>query len=208
MSSLVLAEELMLLCLDESSGAFLVSEKQLEKALARALVLDAMLQGNLELRDNRIVRVTDTPLTDPLLTRAVTQVQGSHTKDVDRVLATGDLVPAVVDQLMTKEALPEPSPDVPHGLHSRARLRRSVVQKRIRAALVEHAEASRADAALIHLLQRLKATALVVPEVNRRRLRVRAARIAARGNLLSGDAGQPDHGDVLALIQSVSRLFH
>lgn len=82
----LLAEDVLLLCTDDESGARTINRHRLDRALAIALILELRLRGALHLdlgdgkpRSERLRRVPAVPLPDEILTKAARTADGRRT---------------------------------------------------------------------------------------------------------------------------------
>ncbi|MFC7448156.1 GOLPH3/VPS74 family protein [Rhodococcus daqingensis] len=188
----LLAEDLLLLLLDDESGKPLVDGTALPRALAGAVLLELALGGVVrpagdgeEVKKGRLVLTDAAPPEDPILARAVARIRESKPLKPERAIEKIDqrLREAVLQRIVERGWVHEARsrllgifptkvwPAVDES-HERA------VRDELRAALVDGATPSERTAALISLLSAVDAAAKVVTDGDRRAIKKRAKEIA------------------------------
>ncbi|EME22998.1 GOLPH3/VPS74 family protein [Rhodococcus triatomae] len=188
----LLAEDLLLLLLDDETGKPLVDGSVLPRALAGAVLLDLSLDAVVEPADGSgavkkgrlILRDRTAPL-DPILAHAVAQLRGSKPlKPVAAIEKLGkNLREAVLGRIVERGWVHEakgkvlgifptktwPAVDASHE---------RVVRDRLRSVLVDGATPDQRTAALISLLSAVDAAPKLFPDVSKKVVRKRAKEIA------------------------------
>lgn len=188
----LLAEDLLLLLLDDDSGKPVVDGFALPRVLAGAVLLDLTLDGVVEPSDGtgevkkgRLVLRDRTAPLDPILAHAVAQLRGSKPMKPEKAIEKlgTNLRDAVLGRIVDRGWVHEstgrmlgifptktwPSVD---GTHER------VVREKVRAALLDDVTPDARTAALISLLSAVDAAPKVVPDAKKKAVRKRAKEIA------------------------------
>ncbi|MFD4295088.1 GPP34 family phosphoprotein [Rhodococcus sp. NPDC058505] len=188
----LLAEDLLLLLLDDDTGKPVVDGMVLPRALAGAVLLELTLDGVVEPADGtgavkkgRLVLRNRTAPLDPILAHAVAQLRGSKPMKPEAAIEKlgTNLREAVLGRIVERGWVSEstgkllgifptktwPSVDATHE---------RVVRGRLRAALVDGGEPDPRTAALIALLSAADAVPRVLPDVKKKAVRARAKEIA------------------------------
>ncbi|MFF0818581.1 GPP34 family phosphoprotein [Rhodococcus sp. NPDC003318] len=188
----LLAEDLLLLLLDDETGKPVVDGSSVPRVLAGAVLLDLALDGVVEPADGsgavkkgRLVLRDRTPPLDPILAHAVAQLRGSKPLKPEAAIEKlgKNLREAVLGRVVERGWVHEakgkllgifptktwPSVDPTHE---------RVVRDRLRAALVDGATPEPRTAALIALLSAVDAASKVFPDEGKKAVRRRAKEIA------------------------------
>ncbi|MFG1783509.1 GPP34 family phosphoprotein [Rhodococcus oryzae] len=188
----LLAEDLLLLLLDDESGKPLIDGTALPRALAGAVLLELALGGLVrpagegeEVKKGRLVLSEDAPPEDPILAGAVARIRESKPLKPERAIEKIDqrlreaLLQRIVDRGWVRESkgrllgiFPTTVWPAVDESHERA------VRDELRAALVDGAAPTERTAALISLLSAVDAAAKVVTDGDRRAIKKRAKEIA------------------------------
>lgn len=189
----LLAEDLLLLLLDDDSGKPVVDPGALPRALAGAVLLDLAMSGVVEVatgdgeaKKGRLVLTNRTAPLDPILAHAVAQLRGSKPMRPERAIEKLDknLREAVLGRIVERGWVHEakgkllgifptttwPSVDASHE---------RVVREKLRAVLVDGAAPDPRTAALVSLLAAVDAAPKVFPDAAKKAIRKRAKEIAA-----------------------------
>ncbi|MFD7308105.1 GPP34 family phosphoprotein [Promicromonospora sp. NPDC059942] len=189
-----LAEEYLLLALDDTSGRPLIGAPQLQFALAGAAVAELMLRGALDVSDGvdggqkGRFRVTGraTP-SDPLQHEILALLDGRKPKDAIRKIGQGSFARTLRETLQqalaARGVLREEQvkvlglfPSTTWKSHDPAP--EAAVRERVLAALTGSADLDEATAALISLLHATDLVRRLFPDQDRRELKRRAKEIA------------------------------
>lgn len=192
---MLIAEELLLLALDDESGAGNSAYGSLDYGLAGAVLLDLSLAGCVDVQDGKVA-ATGVP-DDPLLADAGEAVRGSgkprdakhwvqrlpkalkplRSRLAERLVEAGVLRKerSKLLGLFPRTRYPEADPATEEALRSR-----------LTAALVDGAEPEPRTALLVSLLVPLDLVKAVVPKEHRREAKRRAKEIADRGIVGTG----------------------
>jgi hypothetical protein len=188
----LLAEDLLLLLLDDETGKPLVDGSALPRALAGAVLLDLSLDavvepadGSGDVKKGRLVLRDRTAPLDPILAHAVAQLRGSKPlKPVAAIEKLGkNLREAVLGRIVERGWVHEakgkvlgifptktwPAVDASHE---------RVVRDRLRSVLVDGATPDSRTAALISLLSAVDAAPALFPDARKKDVRKRAKEIA------------------------------
>ena len=188
----LLAEDLLLLLLDDDTGKPLVDGTALPRVLAGAVLLDLALAGVVEpatvdgdVKKGRLVLTNRTAPLDPILAHAVAQIRGSKPMKPERAVEKLDknLREAVLGRIVERGWVHEakgkllgifptktwPSVDASHE---------RVVREKLWAVLVDGAAPDERTAALVSLLAAVDATPKVFPDAGKKPIRRRAKEIA------------------------------
>lgn len=227
--SLLLAEELVLLCMDDKTGQCEVEPRAAGQGVALALVFELSLAGALTLTQGKLTQGDQASTGDQLLDLTAESAIGlSPTAAVEK-LAAEDLLQAVLVRLVSRGVLHDadvfsPGVHLPRDPHPE-----TAVRQRLREVLAEGRGADEHEAALVSLLHHLEIVAAVLPDDDADITRARAAEVARRSRPMrdyQGEDGQPrvapvhrksdlrmtraswwDGLDVLDLVASGVRLF-
>ncbi|WP_285100809.1 GPP34 family phosphoprotein [Promicromonospora sp. MEB111] len=191
---LSLAEEYLLLALDDTSGRPLLSAQHLQFALAGAAVAELTLRGALDVSDGvdggqqDRFRVTGraTP-SDPLQREILTLLDGRRPKDAIRKIGQGSFARTCQESLQqglaARGVLREEQvkvlglfPSTTWKSHDPAP--ETAVRERVLSALTGTADVDEATAALVSLLHATDLTRRIFPDEDRRALKQRAQEIA------------------------------
>ncbi|MFD6444034.1 GPP34 family phosphoprotein [Promicromonospora sp. NPDC060204] len=189
-----LAEEYLLLALDDTSGRPLIGAPQLQFALAGAAVAELMLRGALDVSDGvdggqkGRFRVTGraTP-SDPLQREILVLLDGRKPKDAIRKIGQGSFARTLRETLQqglaARGVLREEQvkvlglfPSTTWKSHDPAP--EAAVRERVLAALTGSADLDEATAALVSLLRATDLIRRLFPDQDRRELKRRAKEIA------------------------------
>lgn len=175
---MLLAEELTLLALDDDSGHSLLGHEELTRAIAMALTFELSLRRATHLDAEGTIASGPQPDTgDPLLTLAREHVTGMTPTDAVRHLLTQDLTAALIARLAARGLVAD-SPDQP-GVHPALDGRHEAdVRERLHGVLVNGAEPSAHDIALITLVDHVHLTATLFPAEDAERVQARAHEIS------------------------------
>lgn len=188
----LLAEDLLLLLLDDETGKPLIDSTALPRALAGAVLLELALDGVVrpaaegeEVRKGRLVLSDGTPPEDPILAHAVAQIRDSKPLKPERAIEKIDrrlreaVLQRIVDRGWVHEAkgrllgiFPTKVWPAVDESHERA------IREELRAALVDGAAPSARVAALVSLLSAVDAAPKVIADGDRRAIKKRAKEIA------------------------------
>ena len=187
--SLLLAEELVLLCMDDETGHCEVPPRDASRGVALALVFELSLRGALTLRDGALARGHLPEAGDPLLDLAAQGATGlTPTAAVER-LSAEDLLQATLVRLVSRGVLHDadvfaPGVHLPKDPHPEA-----AVRQRLHEVLAQGRGASEHEAALVALLHHLDIVTRVLPEDPADVIRARAAEVASRSGPMRDYAG-------------------
>lgn len=180
MTSLLLAEDLLLLCTDDDSGRCVIDRDSLDRALALALVFEMTIRG-LAVQDpetNSLGAVAGAVAADPLLALCVETVdEGSPVEAVDRLRNTQPRK-AISARLLARGVLRA------EGLWSRARHPQQnpqpeiVLRGRLRGIVLHHDEPSEHDLALVALIDHLQIARGVFPHEDAEHIESAVHRVA------------------------------
>ncbi|MFC9788821.1 GPP34 family phosphoprotein [Rhodococcus sp. NPDC127528] len=189
----LLAEDLLLLLLDDETGKPVVDGAALPRVLAGAVLLDLALDGVVEPADGtgdvkkgRLVLRNRTAPLDPILAHAAAQLRGSKPMKPERAIEKlgRNLKEAVLGRVVERGWVHEskgkllgifPTKTWPSVDESHER----VVRERLWSALADGASPAPRTAALISLLSAVDAAHKVFPDADRKAIRKRAKAIAA-----------------------------
>lgn len=176
--SLLLAEELLLLSLDDTSGQGLLPEDVIAEGVASALVFELTLRGTLKRSSKRLQRDPTVTIRDPLLAEAAERAHGQSVEDAVHALASPGTLEALVGRLVSVGALNDaelwaPGAHWPTGARADAQVR-----SRLEDILTRGADPTEREAILVGLLEQLDLTARVVSHPHQARLRTRASEVA------------------------------
>ncbi|MFE3289687.1 GPP34 family phosphoprotein [Rhodococcus sp. NPDC059234] len=189
----LLAEDLLLLLLDDDTGKPVVDGATLPRVLAGAVLLDLALDGVVEpagaggeVKKGRLVLRDRAVPTDPILAHAVSQLRGSKPMKPERAIEKLDkgLREAVLGRIVERGWVHQskgkllgifpvktwPAMDASHE---------QAVREGLRAVLLDGVAPESRTAALISLLSAVDAAHKVFPEADRKAIRKRAKAIAA-----------------------------
>ncbi|NLG22383.1 MAG: GPP34 family phosphoprotein [Actinomycetales bacterium] len=178
--SLLLAEELVLLCMDDDTGHCGVPPQDAARGVALALVFELTLRGFLAVEREKLAPQRTTSTGDPLLDLAAQHATAlTPTAAVDK-LAAEDLLQATLVRLVSRGVLKDaevwaPGVHLPNDPHPEA-----AVRDRLRKVLAQAQDPTDHDAALVALLHHLDITTRVLPDEPADVVRTRAENVAAR----------------------------
>lgn len=194
---LTLAEEYLLLALDDASGRPLVDSSRLHAAVAAAALVDLTVEGSLEIADVAVdvkagrFRRTGRVPADPLLAAIADEAHGRKPKDaVSRIAGlssfrnqSGRLREQLLTGLADRGVLRQESgrilglfPTTTWPMHDGTP--ELLVRTRVRSALVSDGLPDPRTGALVSLLSATDLVAKAFPELDRRAAKRRAAEIA------------------------------
>lgn len=176
---MLLAEELMLLCLDDEGGWPLLQEEPLNQSMAMALVFETSLRGLTRLGESgRLERTDVADSGDPVLDLATARVGGATPTDAVQGLADEDLSGAILTLLVQRGIVHADDQTPGHYPQRRAEVEIGV-RERLRTVLAYGAEPSVHDVALIALLDHVALTSAVLPGEDVGRVSERARQISS-----------------------------
>lgn len=196
---MLIAEEFLLLSLDDETGRKLIGSEKLEPALGAALLVELALMERIAITDDgwgkrgRVTVTFTTPTDDPVLDDALTYLEANEGKKVVNLIAptswrpmTKDLRPRLLTRLAAAGVLTEHRGKALGVFpHTTWRTADGTVEARIRArlrgALVDGSTPTERTAALIALLHVTKQVARAFPGENKRTV-VRRAKELAEGD--------------------------
>lgn len=162
---MLLAEEFVLLSMDDETGQCLLPESTARKGVATALALELLLRRAVRVRHQVVQRVATTSTGDPLLDRAAVRVDKVVNTAAVRELSEADLLPNLLTRLVDRGVLHDAEIWSP-GVHlPRDERPEHEVRRRMHAVLVDRHRPTKHDAALIALLEHLRVTSLLLPWV-------------------------------------------
>lgn len=172
--SLLLAEELVLLCTDDDTGLCEVPPQDAARGVALALVFELTLRGFLAVEGEKFALQRTRSSGDPLLDLAA-----QHATAVDK-LAAEDLLQVTLARLVSRGVLTDaevwaPGVHLPNDPHPEA-----AVRDRLRQVLAHEQDPTDHDAALVALLHHLGIATRVLPDEPAEAIRVRAEKVADR----------------------------
>lgn len=176
--TLLLAEELVLLSLDDESGQCLLPQDVNAETAATALVYELTLRSTLKRSGKRLRRDSAVTVRDDLLAEAAEVADGLGVEDAIQSLASPSMLQAILNRLVAAGALTNadvwsPGPHWPPGARADAAVRR-----RMEDILVRDADPTQREAVLVSLLQERGLTARALPHADQTRLRERASAVA------------------------------
>ncbi len=106
-----LAEDLLLLAIHDEHGTLQLAEKQMQRALATATVMDLLIAGKIAPVDGQVIVVDHTPMNDPVRDGALSCIAAAKTRPplsgcssmVETTMP--DLTPRLCDQLVARGVL-------------------------------------------------------------------------------------------------------
>lgn len=189
--SLLLAEELVLLCMDDETGQCEVEPREAGQGVALALVFELSLAGALTLtRAGTLAQGEQSATGDQLLDLTASSAIGlSPTAAVEK-LAAEDLLQAILARLVSRGVLHDaevwsPGIHLPKDPHPEA-----AVRERLREVLAQGQGANEHEAALVALLHHLEIVAAVLPDDDAEITRARAAEVARRSRPMQDYQGE------------------
>lgn len=189
--SLLLAEELVLLCMDDETGQCEVPSRDAGRGVALALVFELSLRGALTLRAGTLVRGQLPEAGDPLLDLAAQGATGlTPTAAVER-LSAEDLLQATLVRLVSRGVLHDadvftPGVHLPRDPHPEA-----AVRERLHEVLAQGRGATEHEAALVALLHHLDIVTRVLPQDPAEVVLARAEEVSSRSGPMRDYAGGP-----------------
>ncbi|USQ80392.1 GPP34 family phosphoprotein [Ornithinimicrobium faecis] len=176
--SLLLAEELTLLCLDDETGQALLPHGAVAEAVASALVFELTLRSTLKRSGKRLERDTMVTIRDDLLSDAADRVDGLSVDDAIQTLSRPGTLETLLHRLASLGALTDPDvwtpgPHWPTGPRADA-----PVRSRLEEILVRDADPTQREAVLISLLEQLGLTTRLLPHADQGHVGARAAKVA------------------------------
>ncbi|CAM3531958.1 GPP34 family phosphoprotein [Occultella aeris] len=194
-----LAEEYLLLILDDESGKPLLDASSLHTAIAAAALTDLVYDGALEITESdgpvkkgRFARTGRAEPTDPLRLEILEKAHGRKPKDavsaIGGMFSWSDRAKTLKEQLLERlagEGVLEQQESKILGIFTSTRWTPGEVdvereiRDRVRAVLVDGAEPDRHTATLISLLQATRVVRKVFPDADRTVIDQRAKNIAA-----------------------------
>ncbi|GAA4489203.1 hypothetical protein GCM10023094_50400 [Rhodococcus olei] len=188
----LLAEDLLLLLLDDDTGKPVVDAASLPRVLSGAVLLDLAMDGIVEpatgdgdVKKGRLLLTNRTAPLDPILAHAVAQLRGSKPMKPERAIEKlghglkEAVLGRVVDRGWVHEAkgkvlgiFPTKTWPAVDATHER------VVREKLWAALVDGETPEPRTAALVSLLSAVDATPKVFPDAGKKAIRKRAKQIA------------------------------
>lgn len=176
--SLLLAEELALLTLDNETGQALLPHDAFAEGVASALVFELTLRGTLKRSGKRLKRHTMVTIRDDVLSDAADRVDGLDVEDAVRTLIGAGTLEAVLHRLVTAGVLTDADVWAP-GLHWPSGTRADgSVRERLKEILVRGAEPTEREAVLVSLLEQLALTPRVLPHADQAQVTARATQVA------------------------------
>lgn len=178
--SLLLAEELVLLCMDDKTGQCEVEPREAGQGVALALIFELSLAGALTLEQGKLAAGDQGPASDQLLNLTAESAVGlTPTAAVDK-LAAEDLLQAILVRLVSRGVLHDadvwsPGIHLPKDPHPEA-----AVRQRLRELLAHGRGANEHEAALVALLHHLEIVATVLPDEDAAVVRARAVEVSSR----------------------------
>ncbi|WP_114907747.1 GOLPH3/VPS74 family protein [Ornithinimicrobium murale] len=191
--ALLLAEELVLLCMDDETGQCELAPREASRGVALALVFELSLRGALTLQNDRLTQ-QQAGTDDPLLDLAAESARNlTPTAAVD-ALAAEDLLQATLVRLVSRGALHDadvfsPGVHLPKDPHPE-----TAVRQRLREVLAQGRGADEQEAALVALLHHLEMATAVLPDEDAEVVRARAAEVSSRSGPMrdyQGEDGRP-----------------
>ncbi|WP_256839188.1 GOLPH3/VPS74 family protein [Ornithinimicrobium faecis] len=192
--SLLLAEELVLLCMDDETGQCEVEPRQAGQGVALALVFELSLAGALTLKQGKLAHGDQGEAGDQLLDLTAESVIGLSPSAAVEKLAAEDLLQAILVRLVSRGVLHDaevwsPGIHLPKDPHPEA-----AVREWLREVLAQGQGANEHEAALVALLHHLEIVAGVLPDDDAEITRARAAEVARRSRPMQdyqGEDGRP-----------------
>ncbi|MCK0112044.1 GPP34 family phosphoprotein [Ornithinimicrobium sp. F0845] len=178
--TLLLAEELVLLCMDDEAGHCEVASDDMARGVALALVFELTLSGALAVEGEKFALQRTTGTGDQLLDLAAQGATALTPVAAVEKLAAEDLLEAILTRLVARGVLRDaevwaPGVHLPKDPHPEA-----AVRQRLREVLVEGRDATDHDAALVALLHHLDIVGMAVSEEPTDVTAARAAEVASR----------------------------
>lgn len=200
--SMLLAEELVLLCMDDETGRCLLPEPDATQGVARALVFELALRDTVRSVGNRLERDKKITIRDELLALACERVDGYRVEDAIQRLAAEDLLAALLARLVARGILHDAEVFAPGRHLPREPQHEARVRERLELVLVRDQDPSEHDATLIALLEPLTLTTQLFPDAEPAALRERAKKIAQRTRpLRSGHTSRGSWWDAMDLLE-------
>lgn len=177
--SLLLAEELTLLCLDAETGQALLPHDTVAEEVATALVFELTLRGTLKRSGKTLKRHTMVTIRDDLLSDAADRADGLDVEDAVRTLTGAATLEALLHRLASVGALADIDVWAP-GLHWPSGPRVDALMRgRLEDILVREDEPTERETVLVSLVEQLGLTARVLPHADQVQVRARAVEVAA-----------------------------
>lgn len=178
--SLLLAEELVLLCMDDDTGHCDVPPQDAARGVALALVFELTLRGFLAVEGEKFALQRTRSSDDPLLDLAAQNATAHTPAAAVDTLAAEDLLQATLARLVDRGVLKDaevwaPGVHLPSDPHPEA-----AVRDRLRQVLAHAQDPSDRDAALVALLHHLGIVTAVLPDEPPEAIRDRARKVADR----------------------------
>lgn len=178
--SLLLAEELVLLCMDDETGHCEVPSQDAARGVALALVFELTLQGALSVEGEKLALQRTTSTGDTLLDLAAQHATALTPVAAVEKLAAEDLLQATLTRLVSRGVLKDaevwsPGVHLPHDPHPEA-----AVRDRLRQVLTQGQDPGDHDAALVALLHHLDIVTRVLPDEPAEAVTARAETVASR----------------------------
>lgn len=176
--TLLLAEELVLLSLDDESGQCLLPQDVNAETAATALVYELTLRSTLKRSGKRLRRDSAVTVRDDLLAEAADRADGLGVEEAIQSLTRPPMLQAILHRLVAEGALADAEVWVP-GTHWPTGDRADApVRRRVEDILVRDADPTEREAVLVSLLEEHALTARVLPHADQAQLRQRAAVVA------------------------------
>lgn len=192
--SMLLAEELVLLCMDDETGQCEVEARDAGRGVALALIFELSLAGSLTISHGTLAQGERAASGDQLLDLAAQSALGLTPSAAVEKLAAEDLLQAILVRLVSRGVLHDaevwsPGIHLPKDPHPEA-----AVRERLRGVLAQGRGADEQEAALVALLHHLEIVAAVLPDEDAEVTSARAAEVAARSRPMrdyQGEHGRP-----------------
>lgn len=184
---MLLAEELVLLCMDDDTGQCLLPVEAARQGVATALIFELALDGALRRDDDRLVRAGKPSRDDEVLTLALDRVDGHTLTTAVDDLAQEELLQAMLVRLVSRGVLHDAEIWSP-GVHlPRDPFPETVLRGRIENVLVRRRHPTEREAALVTLLDELHLIPLALASVDSPQVRQRATQVANNARTFAED---------------------
>lgn len=182
--ALLLAEELLLLSLDEETGQCVLPRDAVAEAVASALIFELTLRSTLKRSGKKLRRDSMVTSRDELLAAAADRADGLEVAEATRALVVAGTLNVLVARMVATGALARPDVWAPGSHWPTGPRADGPVTARLEEILVRGAEPTEREAVLVSLLEQLGLTPRVLPHADQAALQARTAEVAGRARPL------------------------
>ncbi|WP_114907748.1 GPP34 family phosphoprotein [Ornithinimicrobium murale] len=176
--SLLLAEELLLLSLDEETGRCVLPRDAVADAVASALIFELTLRSTLKQSGTKLRRDSMVTSRDELLAATAERSDGLEVAEANRALVGAGTLDVLVDRLVATGALASPDVWAPGPHWPTGPRADGPARARLEEVLVRGAEPTEREAVLVSLLVQLDLTPRVLPHADHAAVHARATEVA------------------------------